>query len=292
MPPESERHPGTGRPWQRRSPHGAPGATSSAFCLGFCRCWRWCSSRSVCGWRPTVTARWCGRAGRSSGPGWPSAPSRSPGAVTASVADEQTLHGALVRATWHEFGGGLWWAAGLTVGAGLLIVAAATARIPDVDLAVLGRRAWLLLSRRPERRSARIGRGLALSVVGLAAALRPGLTFSVLGVVAGLVLLVAGVGEIAAASGARSDSHVHPGESALGARCRPRRGRRVVATLVAVDASPADRGVSAVAAGPIPATDTSNCARGATTRSRSQPRTTRCRPLTSPAGSSPSSRPG
>ena len=171
------------------------------------------------------------------------------GAVTASVADEQTLHGALVRGAWHEFGGGLWWAAGLTVGAGLLIVAAATARIPDVDLAVLGRRAWLLLSRRPERRSARIGRGLALSVVGLAAALRPGLTFSVLGVVAGLVLLVAGVGEIAAASGAR--------RAATPARANRRwvpaivlgAAVGVVATLVAVDASPADRAVSAVAAG-------------------------------------------
>ena len=172
------------------------------------------------------------------------------GAVTASVADEQTLNGALIRGTWHEFGGGLWWAAGLAVAAGLLIVAGATARIPDVDLAALGRRAWLLFSRRPERRAARIGRGLALAVVGLAAALRPGLTFSVLGVVVGLVLLVTGVGEIAAASGARREA------------TSVRADRRwvpavvlgvavvVVATLVAVDASPADREVSAVAAGP------------------------------------------
>jgi hypothetical protein len=171
------------------------------------------------------------------------------GAGFASTVDEQTLSGALISGAWREFGGVLWWAAGLTVGAGLVLVAAATARIPQVDLAVEARRGWHAVTRRPQRQWARIARGAILAALGLAAVFRPLLIVEVLAVLAGLVLVVAGVGEIAAAAGARRAARPVVG--------RPRRrlpalalgaAAVLVVGLVAFDAAPADRQVSVASA--------------------------------------------
>jgi hypothetical protein len=174
------------------------------------------------------------------------------GSLISSMADTQTLRGALVRGAWHELGGLLWWTAGLTAAAGILIVAAATARIPEVDLAVEAKRAWSAITRRPVRRRTRIGRGVALAVVGLAAVLRPQLIVILLAVVAGLVLVVAGVGEIASAAGARRRPD-RPARRARSWTPAAALGAAVVlvVALIAVDAAPADRQVSAVATGPM-----------------------------------------
>ena len=123
------------------------------------------------------------------------------GELVASAADETTLHGALVAASWRQFGRPLWWAAAITAAAGGLMAAAASARVPQVDLAVGARRVWAAVTRVPAGRWARAWRGVALVAFGIGVLLRPALVFAVLAGMVGLVLLVAGVGELAAAAG-------------------------------------------------------------------------------------------
>ena len=123
------------------------------------------------------------------------------GELVASAADETTLHGALVAASWRQFGRPLWWAAAITTAAGGLMVAAASARVPQVDLAVGARRVWAAVTRVPAGRWARAWRGVALVAFGIGVLLRPALVFAVLAGMVGLVMLVAGVGELAAAAG-------------------------------------------------------------------------------------------
>ena len=123
------------------------------------------------------------------------------GELVASAADETTLHGALVAASWRQFGRPLWWAAAITAAAGGLMAAAASARVPQVDLAVGARRVWAAVTRVPAGQWARAWRGVALVAFGIGLLLRPALVFAVLAGMVGLVLLVAGVGELAAAAG-------------------------------------------------------------------------------------------
>ena len=122
------------------------------------------------------------------------------GELVASAADESTLHGALVAASWRQFGRPLWWAAAITDAAGGLMAAAASARVPQVDLAVGARRVWAAVTRVPAGRWARAWRGVALVAFGIGVLLRPALVFAVLAGMAGLVLLAAGVGELGAAA--------------------------------------------------------------------------------------------
>ncbi len=162
------------------------------------------------------------------------------GSLYASTADEQTLHGALVAASWREFGGLLWWAAGLTLLAGVVIVAAVTAWLPEGDLGAWASRAWSVVVHRPARRPGRIVHGAVLLVVGTGAILRPALTFGVLAALVGIALVVAGLGEIASAAGARR----------LPRAARPGRRRRWV-PAVALGAAVA-LVVATVAVGAVP----------------------------------------
>jgi hypothetical protein len=169
--------------------------------------------------------------------------------IISANSDETTLRGVLVGAGWRAVSGSVWKAAAITVVAGGLLVVAASARIPQFDLGVLAGRAWALVIHRPARRRTQLLRGVALAAVGAAAALRPGLFFGVVGVLIGLTLFIAGVGEIARTAGARPTSDaaasrsrrwVIPGVVALSAL--------LVVGLVAVEAAPVTRGVSGPAA--------------------------------------------
>ncbi len=124
-------------------------------------------------------------------------------ALFASTADEQTLHGALVAATWRQLAGQLWWAAGLTVLAGAVMLVAVSARTSTVGLAGIAARGWRCIAKTPSTNRTRAVRGAILVVVGTGAILRPALTVAVLAAVAGIGLVVAGLGEIVAATGAR-----------------------------------------------------------------------------------------
>jgi uncharacterized membrane protein HdeD (DUF308 family) len=169
--------------------------------------------------------------------------------ILASVLDEGTLRGALTAATLRVYGGPLWWAAGITAAAGGLIVLTAKARIAQVDLAAESRRIWTWLRRRPDRRWPGIARGAVFVAVGVGVILRPALVFGVLAGVAGIVLVLVGVGEIATAirskgvpGGARSWRALRGPATAVGVAVA------LVVALVAVDAAPAERRISTVAA--------------------------------------------
>ncbi len=123
------------------------------------------------------------------------------GELVASAADESSLHGALVAASWREFGRPLWWAAAIVAGAGAITIGAAGGRL-ELDPGRAAHRVWAAVATTPDGQWARIGRGAALIAVGLGMLLRPALVFSVLAGVVALALLVAGVGELAAAAGA------------------------------------------------------------------------------------------
>jgi hypothetical protein len=165
------------------------------------------------------------------------------GALAVSFVDTSSLDGALVDAAWKQFGNVLWVPAAITVAAGGFIVAASRGRIPRLDLALTGRRGWAWLSRPYSGGWVQAMRGAALAVLGLAVVLRPSLTLRALAALVGFLLLLAGVGELAAA---------FPGK-----RTQPSRGWRrarvplavgaavlVLLGLLAFGAAPATRTVS------------------------------------------------
>ena len=133
------------------------------------------------------------------------------GSIVAAAQDTSTLHGALVSAMWNEFGGILWWGAALTAGAGALLAAAASARIPEVDIGALGPRVWGWVGHRPERTWLRATRAVALFAVGLGCVLQPATMTRVFVLMVGWVLLLSGVGELAVLSGARRPADREPG---------------------------------------------------------------------------------
>lgn len=122
--------------------------------------------------------------------------------IAASVADSGTLHGAVLIAAWHQFDGALWGIAALTLAGGLLLSAAASGRLQDMRSVVA--EGWARLSGRSGGRAQLLARGAACAVVGAGLVLRPALTIGVLGALAGVLLLLIGVGDAAAAIGARA----------------------------------------------------------------------------------------
>ncbi len=125
------------------------------------------------------------------------------GSLVAGAEDTSSLHGALVTAAWNELGSLLWWAAALTAAAGALLAAAASARVPEVDIAVLASRVWWWVAHRPQNGWLRAARAIGLLGVGLGCILQPTTMVRILVLVAGWVLLLSGVGELAAIAGAR-----------------------------------------------------------------------------------------
>jgi hypothetical protein len=109
----------------------------------------------------------------------------------------------MVAATWNEFGSLLWWTAALTVAAGVLLAAAASARLPQLDLGAITPRVWGWLVHQPHSTWMRAVRAVALLAVGLGCVVQPETMIRVFVLVAGWVLLLSGVAELAAISGAR-----------------------------------------------------------------------------------------
>ena len=173
------------------------------------------------------------------------------GVIVAGRYDDQTLHGALVGATLREAAGLLWWPAGVTVTAGALLIAGATARLPGFQSANLAAQLWQRAVRRPQKRPAQVARGLALTAVGVVALLRPTLLLAIAGAALGVILLITGLGEIAAAAGARRRSRTGRPETATARRWTAAvilgMAAVLVIGLIGFEAAPANRTVSAFA---------------------------------------------
>ncbi|MBB2894055.1 hypothetical protein [Flexivirga oryzae] len=185
------------------------------------------------------------------------------GLIVASVQDSDTLTGALVAAGWHVLAPQLWWCAALALLVGLVVAAAGSARLPDADLGALATRSWQLISRRPENRWGIAGRGALLVVLGAGAVFRPALTFGVLAGLAGIVVLVSGLAELAFAAGFRPQQP-EAGSSAPARRWMATRVALValagiVAVVVAVAALPSSRPTTAAAAATKGATASDAC---------------------------------
>ena len=116
-------------------------------------------------------------------------------AVIAARADDQTLRGALIAASWRELRSYVWTAAGLAVVTGVLIALSASGRLPDLRT-ILG---WLRTAvvNRPTKTWGKIARAGVLVLGGAAIALNPTTAVAVFGFALGLALVVGGLGELA-----------------------------------------------------------------------------------------------
>ncbi|MEO6881083.1 MAG: hypothetical protein ABI181_09070 [Mycobacteriaceae bacterium] len=179
------------------------------------------------------------------------------GALAAARADTSTLRGALLAAGWGTLSSGLWWTAGATVLAGVVLALVSAGREPRPTVA-LGH-AWRWVSRPPERSAAQVVRGMAFVAAGAAVLVSPTVTVQLLTVLAGVFLVLLGVeqiGRLVPRPALRARTAVR--EPGLGSR----RGRAVgavvaVALLIAVllvGILPTQRGIPAATAA-----DSSTC---------------------------------
>jgi hypothetical protein len=124
------------------------------------------------------------------------------GALWSGSQDDGTLRGALIRHGWPVVVGPIWWSV-LGIGAvGLLLTASAAALVPDVDPAAVLRRGRALAAGRPGSETGQVVRAAVLIVAGAAVVVRPGLVLAAAGVLAGIWLVLYGVHELGAATGA------------------------------------------------------------------------------------------
>lgn len=177
-------------------------------------------------------------------------------AVAASRADLDTWHGAVLAAGWGEFDGSLWTAAALTLAAGLLLAAAASGRLQEMRAVIA--EGVARITRRQAGRPALLARGSVIAAIGAGLLLQPALSIGILVSLTGILLLLVGIGDAAAAIGARRRVGRAPGAAAGPAGAR-RRGRLIagiagaaalvmVLALVVVDAGSAGAGFPAARA--------------------------------------------
>jgi hypothetical protein len=115
--------------------------------------------------------------------------------IATSFADSDTLAGALTVATWREFNGALWWAAGGALAGGMLFtVAAAGGATFDVNTVLSG--GWSWLSHRSETARGRLGRAVVWIVLGCGLVFRPELVLAVIATVLGVMFLVHGAAQL------------------------------------------------------------------------------------------------
>jgi hypothetical protein len=182
--------------------------------------------------------------------------------VAAAATDTDGLRGAAFAAALRALGGPLWWVAAIPAAAGLVLAGAAAGRLPRLDPAT-ARRAWARLTPPAPRPWLHAVRGGAALLVGLGLVLRPALVAGIVAVVAGVLLAVGGIGELAAALGPPPGAPAGPATGRVGRvrRMLESRWRPTVATglvgllglaaVVGIGAIPTDRQLplSAAAAG-------------------------------------------
>jgi hypothetical protein len=115
--------------------------------------------------------------------------------IATSFADTDTLSGALITATWREFRGAIWWAAGGALTAGMLFSVAASRR-PTFDAMTALKGGWTWLTRDSETLRGRLARAVIWVVFGAGFLFRPELVISVLAAVLGVTFVVHGASQL------------------------------------------------------------------------------------------------
>jgi len=189
--------------------------------------------------------------------------------IAGALIDGSTLPGAVAGAALTEFSQPLAVRFIATVVVGGLIVAAAGAALPQVDVAAQVRAATGLVSHRPTSSGWAIARALGLIAVGLLIVLFPGVSAQVVAVLAGLAVLLFGITELdvvaersrAADEARRAAAAAEAAEAGAGAEPSPHRARAgwlipvaagavgalVLAALIIPDHLPQDGGYNNVA---------------------------------------------
>ncbi|MGB8019989.1 MAG: hypothetical protein WCF04_02045 [Candidatus Nanopelagicales bacterium] len=165
-------------------------------------------------------------------------------AITAAVADSSTLPGAVLSASLSEFGQPLAVRAIATVVVGGLMVAAAGALLPQIDLPHYVTTARTFLSRRPATTGWAITRALAVVGFGLLVVVFPSFGAQVAVVLAGLAVVLYGITELdVLAERARAEDQAQRAAAlaASGSPTGAQRGRSRAAWLI-----PAAAGVAGV----------------------------------------------
>ncbi|QGG40198.1 hypothetical protein [Aeromicrobium yanjiei] len=110
----------------------------------------------------------------------------------ASRLEDDSIRDALVGAAWRELDGSFWAVAGVVAAAGLLMRVVASPGL-DLDPATLASRGWRTLSVAGTTPRTELFRGGALVLVGGLTVMRPLLVLSLVGGIAGVVLVLIGV---------------------------------------------------------------------------------------------------
>ncbi len=215
----------------------------------------------------------------------------------ASFADADTLPGALIAASLHEFSRPVVWTGAGALAAGGLVVLAAAHR-PGLDVRGASTASWKWLAGRTGATRERLARILVWALLGCGLILRPLEMVTAAAVIAGVGCVLYGLTELwqlvkESRSGARISRTVStPGAGRtriIGAMC----GVALLAGVLVVLARPVDSDIAAAQSAP----GDPNACNGhvelcdrPTTRSRIRRRTTRCPLSTIRTGFSPSSR--
>jgi hypothetical protein len=129
-----------------------------------------------------------------------------------ALVDETTLAGSLADGAWQVWSRGYWVATAVLVVSGALLAAAASARLPDIDVDTYLRATRRRLTARPTTTTGLAARGVLLGALGAGLVLAPLRLLSWGAVLVGLAVLAYGVSQVteAAASARRGEARAVP----------------------------------------------------------------------------------
>jgi hypothetical protein len=136
--------------------------------------------------------------------------------VAVAFVDASTLTGALADGAWRVWSRGYWVATAVLVVAGALLAAAASARLPDLDVDAYLQQARRRLTARPTTTTGVAVRGVGLAALGVGLVVAPLRLLSWGAMLAGLAVLAYGISEITQAAAAARMGEV-PADDARGA---------------------------------------------------------------------------
>jgi hypothetical protein len=135
--------------------------------------------------------------------------------IVAAQENRETLHGALIRAGWHELAGSVWWAGVVLAIAGIVIIASAAAWSPAPLLLGWYQKTWRVLGAPPTASVETVARGVLVLAAGLVTLTHPHVAIEVLAGALAIVLVAAGWWLLAQASALSAPAirrEGHPGQ--------------------------------------------------------------------------------